>query len=516
MCIWYCAVCERELGWPPYGPGDWRDSWRALYSIEGDVYLSEPYMNSYSTVKTYLGVQLISYWDKTRLPEFAIKTLIRMKHQSYFNKDHKNINIFHSACWDHAARFLGIGTAQLDLENVFGLFASIQFKRYFLTDRIKEKWTPFLPKRQIFKTRDNFSIATSLIKHREHLITIPTDDQRDPFARLPAEIKLEISEFLPMNDYLHLRQVSRAMFSLFDSPAFWRARFLVHSDRGYLDFLTENGVHGNWDTLKAEDWLKIYRQTSVRGTVAGRPSKWQKGRIKGVAKGRASGSRWIHSRHGIWNKMKWLQNQLGLSNIMTEITNEVPEFELPVMDTDVNTKIKWCWQVGRTRLWDGSSFTPTSRMNSELPTYNNCRFRPLSPSCGSESTQKLALHESVTQIGFWIVVVNGETYITGLELISIEESIPNGKLGYRSCNGNLVTVNIKSAEQLRGFQISAVHESISAIRLYLDHPAELISEENLKFHLSKWVGSPRRSNDRSYYTHSEKRIIALGASFVVS
>ncbi|KAJ5703172.1 hypothetical protein N7488_010720 [Penicillium malachiteum] len=204
-------------------------------------------------------------------------------HEFHFNKNHRDISIFHSACWDHLTRFLG--TNNLDLKNILDLFTSSKFKRYFIPDKIKGEdlsslafnklpdifllipvkatWNPLLPTRPVFMTRDNHSVCGLLIKRRERLTTTFQNNQQDPFAMVPAEIKLEITEFMSTNDYLHLRQVSRAMFFLFDCPAFWRARFQAHSDRGYLEFLADPNIDGPWDTLKAEDWRNIYRQTSI-------------------------------------------------------------------------------------------------------------------------------------------------------------------------------------------------------------------------------------------------------------
>ncbi|KAJ6014275.1 hypothetical protein N7540_008866 [Penicillium herquei] len=63
-------------------------------------------------------------------------------------------------------------------------------------------------------------------------------------------------------------------------------------------------------------------------------------------------------------------------------------------------------------------------------------------------------------IGLWAVSLENleENYITGLELISNDESIPNGTMGYRNPNGKLITVDIESPNQLRGFRIFAAQE----------------------------------------------------------
>ncbi|KAJ5732321.1 hypothetical protein N7493_003802 [Penicillium malachiteum] len=483
---------------------------------------------------------------RAEFSQFVIETLFSgepPEHQSHFKENHGDISIFHSACWDHLTRFFG--TIDLDLKSILDIFSDIQFRRYFLPDTIKGKdstsltvnqeirgffllipikasWNPLLPTRPVFMTRNYHLVSPSLIKRRERLATTHKEYQRDPFDRLPTEIKLEITEFMSTNDYLHLRQVSRAMFSLFDSPAFWRARFRTHSDRGYLEFLADPNVEGNWDTLEAEDWRKIYRQTSIRGTVAGPPTKSTKGTKNPSSKGRPAGSKWIHSRHGVWIKMKWLQTQLEISNMMTEIANEVSQFEL--VNTDIN--IKWYWQIEQAPFWDSSTSSSSSNsstgnfnnMNLCRPPYYRCYLHDKSSS--HVSIQKLVLHESVTQIGFWVAAFDDQTYITGLELISDEESIPNGTMGYRSSNTELFTVDIGSAEELRGFQVYSINKFISGVRLYIGPQAESIPGKSLKFRSSEWVSESPQSNSRSnidYYGKSSgKRIVGLGASFSVS
>lgn len=74
------------------------------------------------------------------------------------------------------------------------------------------------------------------------------------FERIPLEIRLEIATYLSTVDFLNLRFCLRAMADIFEDQAFWKTRFFIHGDRGYLAFLTE-------DIQRARDWRLTYRCT---------------------------------------------------------------------------------------------------------------------------------------------------------------------------------------------------------------------------------------------------------------
>lgn len=75
----------------------------------------------------------------------------------------------------------------------------------------------------------------------------------DPFRLLPLELRLNIAQYLPTVDFLSLRLSSRAMTPLFESQQFWRTRFCVHGERGFLSFLKKTNC---------KDWRTMYRTTN--------------------------------------------------------------------------------------------------------------------------------------------------------------------------------------------------------------------------------------------------------------
>lgn len=64
----------------------------------------------------------------------------------------------------------------------------------------------------------------------------------DCFRLLPLEVRFEIAYLLPTPEYLSLRLASKAMIPIFESQKFWKTRFLVHCERGFLNYLWKKVV----------------------------------------------------------------------------------------------------------------------------------------------------------------------------------------------------------------------------------------------------------------------------------
>lgn len=80
-----------------------------------------------------------------------------------------------------------------------------------------------------------------------------TKSNADYFDRLPVELCLAISSFLPTSDALHSRMASRAFWPIFYDQKFWATRFQPGSvDRSWLC-----EVCGE----RCLDWRWLYRQT---------------------------------------------------------------------------------------------------------------------------------------------------------------------------------------------------------------------------------------------------------------
>lgn len=62
----------------------------------------------------------------------------------------------------------------------------------------------------------------------------PHAKPRDVFSSLPLEIREQVACFLPTPRFLALRLASRPMALVFYSQTFWRSRFTLRNDRGFL------------------------------------------------------------------------------------------------------------------------------------------------------------------------------------------------------------------------------------------------------------------------------------------
>ncbi|KAE8401831.1 hypothetical protein BDV37DRAFT_285236 [Aspergillus pseudonomiae] len=82
----------------------------------------------------------------------------------------------------------------------------------------------------------------------------------DLFTVLPFEIKGIIAEQLNTRDILTLRTVSRAMEGVFFSSRFWRTRFEVNGERGFLYRAVRESSRGTGDSI---DWQHLYHSTSM-------------------------------------------------------------------------------------------------------------------------------------------------------------------------------------------------------------------------------------------------------------
>ncbi|CAG8399139.1 unnamed protein product [Penicillium salamii] len=79
----------------------------------------------------------------------------------------------------------------------------------------------------------------------------------DCISALPIEIRLEIASYLLTADFFTLRAVSRGMAAIFSLQSFWKTRFHINGDRGFLCYLTE-GPQGH----QKKNWRSIYHCTA--------------------------------------------------------------------------------------------------------------------------------------------------------------------------------------------------------------------------------------------------------------
>ncbi|OOF99050.1 hypothetical protein ASPCADRAFT_163004 [Aspergillus carbonarius ITEM 5010] len=79
----------------------------------------------------------------------------------------------------------------------------------------------------------------------------------DCFRKLPSEIREMIGALLLTGDALNARLASRSMSELFYSQTFWRSRFEVNAERGFLNHFLDQLQHDK----NPFDWRLLYHNT---------------------------------------------------------------------------------------------------------------------------------------------------------------------------------------------------------------------------------------------------------------
>jgi hypothetical protein len=278
---------------------------------------------------------------------------------------------------------------------------------------------------------------------------------------IPLEIRLEIATYLSTVDFLNLRLCSRAMADIFEDQAFWKTRFFIRGDRGYLAFLTE-GIQ------RERDWRLIYRCTHNLSKLHPELRTRQQ-----------------HWRHNIWLK------------------------DVSIMTREQNLRLQT--QLGNIESLQWQKATGEIRCHRGTRGLLNAANHKLCSTCFTK-------HETLTQsvpfsrdvLGLAISVLSDPrsdsdsplTYVAGLELI-YPSDMPNTVLGYR-LPGNRIMIDLQ-ARPLRGFEVMIGEGGVRAILPLFDT-------------INNWIGKPV---DGLYLYGSvristDNEILGLSADFDVS
>ncbi|KAJ5970285.1 uncharacterized protein N7479_000203 [Penicillium vulpinum] len=279
--------------------------------------------------------------------------------------------------------------------------------------------------------------------------------ETDCFGLLAMEIRLEIAGYLPTADFLKLRHVSRAMATLFELQSFWKTRFRVNGDRGFLACLVEAAQSRK---SKNKNWRSIYRCTARIDQpylhLWALRRQWRN-------------NRWLADRYSM---VKGSTDQAGLQNNL--LLSAVP--------------------------WKGVSV--------EIRCDRNCRQGQDWMKCKNCWEEHVPVIQSVAlqnMIGLAVsILLEGtKTYITGFDLISADAASPNITFGYR-VPGRQVRINLHG-QQLRGFTIITGDGGIHAIRPIFNTDS-----------IASWIGQPENDNlCNSTWLILEDNIKAISGKF---
>ncbi|KAH8693827.1 hypothetical protein BGW36DRAFT_361663 [Talaromyces proteolyticus] len=117
----------------------------------------------------------------------------------------------------------------------------------------EEIWHPnFVP----FTTEQLINPAKEMPKFTDTVGRLA--NKTDIFRALPVELCEMVAVHLPTRDYFVLRSVSRAMVPIFSSTNFWRSRFLINEERGYLHYMIQRLANYERNQI---DWRLLYHCT---------------------------------------------------------------------------------------------------------------------------------------------------------------------------------------------------------------------------------------------------------------
>ena len=280
----------------------------------------------------------------------------------------------------------------------------------------------------------------------------------DCFISLPVEIRMEIAAYLSTVDFLKVRCCSRAMAVIFTRQAFWKTRFLLTGDRGFLNYLLE-------DDRKNHDWRLIYCCTNNLDEYS-------------------SPHLWNRRRH--WRRNQWLKDRLlmtrGESSSFSKQVNPMP-----------NSGV--CWEnelVARGKFrCDRHCETGTSEDLCHICFSEHTRF-----------SQTVPLSDALIGIAVSILHEEETTYITGFELIHAGREKPNIIFGHR-LPSRQVMMDIQR-QPLRGFVVVTGEGGIHAIRPVSDMDS------------TNWMGRPDGEGCRYVQLVPSQDIKALSGEFDVS
>ncbi|KAF4242915.1 hypothetical protein CNMCM6805_002023 [Aspergillus fumigatiaffinis] len=211
-----------------------------------------------------------------------------------------DVYLFHEQpCWDHLLEHFGPG--KLHLARLFEALERLPLPRDYTfpsnaslpgriglwnwlgTEDDKHEF-PILPGRfPLPSLEELMRFAKSPPKPSSIIAQRPVNHPIDGFRQLSYDILVLISSMLPTKEALDLRRVTRAAIPLFASSHFWRTRFAIDGERGFLHPIVRNfsPPEGNYEI----DWRLLYHCTA-----------------------RLNCSDWFEIEIRAWETLRWLRD----------------------------------------------------------------------------------------------------------------------------------------------------------------------------------------------------------------
>jgi hypothetical protein len=346
--------------------------------------------------------------------------------------------VIHSCCWPLLTRHFA--NDEMNLDRLFKICRNRPASRteeYMGSGNFSELWDNLQHPLQGPTIRGIGNATTQISKIQRLDISaakhiIPGTDR---FGVLPMEVRLEIAAYLSTVDFLSLRSISRIMAPVFSLQSFWKTRFRIDGDRGFLASLTNH-------PSKRKNWRSIYHCTA----------KIEKLYLHN----------WSMRRR--WRNDCWLRDRYSMTPNPGGKTG-----------SDDNVLGEVAWKVAAAEVC-------CERVYKKLPPRKNpapCTYYQ------EEPIPMLHIDLLPGHIGLTVFILKEgtsagtTTHIIGFDLISADVGTRNMTLGYR-LPGSQVTVDLCN-RNLRGFKVITDDRGIRALRPVFNGET-----------VTSWIGDPEQ------------------------
>ena len=260
---------------------------------------------------------------------------------------------------------------------------------------------------------------------------------------------MQIAINLDTASFLDLRYVSRAMADVFNIQSFWKSRFRLDQDRGYLSYLTDDP-----QIRTAADWRLIFRSTAdlnpfLRTTDKDPEIIEQSNNLDHLS-----------TIKELWMQAKWLSERYKMRRASN---SQISCYEHLATDPELYWK----------EFYAGVQCDGYPRQGQDKNACDICYATHIL------LTQAVPLQDLTIGIGVSVLQERMTTVITGFELLSSNGKQPNLIFGY-CIPGRQVFIDLRG-RTLTGFTIFSSQGRVHALR-------PIFYE---KEHVDcKWIGQP--------------------------
>lgn len=304
--------------------------------------------------------------------------------------------------------------------------------------------------------------------------------ETDCFSLLPLEIRLQIATTLDTVDFFNLRLASRSMSLIFEIQSFWKSRFQIDKDRGFIAYLIQN-LH------ESCDWRVLYHNTAKLdfSDITKLYTDYHKYHLyhqyhmhrmyhnRAVQEDIPAKSQLLPWMYVIWEHQIWIRERYSMTRANDEQV---------ASSKSLFTGSRWKGVYTGVNC-HSSPYRAQKRSSCKRCTGSNTPF-----------VQAVPIEDSLSALAVSVLREGCDVAISGFELIYQNPEKPNLILGYR-IPGRQVFIDLRGpGRKLKGFSLITSSGRIHAIR-------PIFTDNRIT---SDWIGQeePIHISERSLYLGS--------------